>query len=255
YRGVAILNQMEAHFNISDSDPGKDGQVVQPIVPLSQDPGSQLAASTMSKWSEEVYSILSKSNVNKFRKVPANYVILRGASQYQNLRSFKEKYGFSGAVIAASPVVKGICRALEMDIVNVIGASGDLQSNLRDKTLAALEALRNHNFVVLHILGTDYVSHLKKADIKRGFLDKLDREVFTRIREYVDAEKTIIAVTSDHDSSTQSGEHEHGAFPFAIYTKGIKPNEAAAFDEISCKEPLGPQTPMQNFMEILMKYV
>ncbi len=255
YRGVAILNQMDVHFNISDSDPGRDGLPVQNIVPISNDPGSQLAASTMQKWSEEVHSILSKHTANRFRKIPANYIILRGASQYQHIKSFKEKYGMSGAIIAASPVVKGICRALEMEVINVIGASGDLQSNLRDKTLAALDALRNHNFVILHILGTDYISHLKKADAKRGFIEKLDREVFTRIREYVDAEKTIIAVASDHVSSLQTGEHEHGASPFAIYTKGIKPNEVAAFDEISCKEPLGPKTPMQNFMEMLMKYV
>ena len=255
YRGVAILNQMDAHFNISDSDPGKDGMHVQNIVPLSNDPGSQLAASTMQKWSEEVHSILSKHTANKFRKTPANYVLLRGASQYQHIKPFKEKFGMSGAVVAASPVVKGICKALEMEVINIIGASGDAQSNLRDKTLAALDALRKHNFVVLHILGTDYVSHLKKADAKRGFIEKLDREVFTRIREYVDAEKTIIAVASDHVSSLQTGEHEHGAFPFAIYTKGIKPNEVAAFDEVSCKEPLGPKTPMQNFMEILMQYV
>lgn len=255
YRGVAILNQMDSHFNISDSDPGRDGLVVQNIVPLSNDPGSQLAASTMQKWSEEVRTTLSQHTVNRFRKVPANYIILRGASQYQYIKPFKEKFGFSGAVIAASPVVKGIGRALEMEVINVIGASGDLQSNLRDKTLAALDALRKHNFVVLHILGTDYASHLKKADTKRGFIEKLDREVFTRIREYIDAEKTIIAVTGDHVSSLQTGEHEHGAFPFAIYTKGIKPNEVAAFDEISCKEPLGPKTPMQNFMEMLIGHL
>src|SRR3989338_3942990 len=77
YRGVAILNQMDAHFNISDSDPGKDGMPVQLIVPMSQDPGAQVAASTMTKWSEEVHSLLSKHIANKFRKVPANYIILR----------------------------------------------------------------------------------------------------------------------------------------------------------------------------------
>ncbi len=255
YRGAAVLSQADAVSDISDSDPAKDNEPVQEIKPLSNEPGAQVAASTLNKWSAEAHLILSKHTANKFRKVPANYIILRGASQYRHTKPFKEKYGLSAAVVAASPVVKGIGRALEMNITNVVGASGDLHSNLRDKTLAALDLLRMHNFVILHILGTDYISHLKKADAKRGFIDKLDREVFSRIKEYIDFERTVLAITSDHISSTESGEHEHGAFPFAIYTRGIKANEVRAFDEISCKEPLGPKFPMQNFMEFLIQYV
>jgi len=251
HRGVIVLSSSTVSPNVEGSDPGADNLAVAEIKPLATDNASEKTAATLNKWSAQVYEMLKNHPANKYRKVPANYVLLRDAGMWRSVKSFEEKNGLKGVVVAASPVVKGIGRMLGMDVKDVIGASGDMKSNLRDKAMAAIDALTKYDFVVLHILGTDVASHDRKFDGKVGFIDKIDREVFGRIQEYVDKKKVLIAVASDHVCNVYSGKHEKGAFPFCLITQGIKPNETKAFNELDCKEPLGPKLHIEDFMEFL----
>jgi len=254
HRGVVLISSASASPNISNSDPGINNVPVLEIKPLTKDNEAVRTATTLNKWSRKVYQILKEHRANKYRKFPANYILLRDPGMWRSLKPFSEKFGMKAAVVAASPVVRGIAHALEMDVINVVGASGDMKTNLRDKTLAALDALPNHDFVVLHILGTDVAGHERDPAVKIGYIEKIDREVFGRIREYLNTEKTVLAVTSDHLTNVFSGVHEKGAFPFCIYTKGIEPNKTQSFDEVSCKEPLGPKLHLKDFMELLLSY-
>ena len=122
-----------------------------------------------------------------------------------------------------------------------------------EKTLKALDALKTHDFVILHILGADVASHDKSFNQKRFFIERIDREVFRRILEYVDFEKTMIAVTSDHITTVKEGDHIAGFVPFAIYTKGIEKNDVLKYDEKTCKS--GPVIHTDDFMEELMKFI
>ncbi|MEM5814721.1 MAG: hypothetical protein QXD77_02800, partial [Candidatus Aenigmatarchaeota archaeon] len=251
HRGVVVMSSSAVSPNVEGSDPGADNMPVAAIRPAASDNQSEKTASTLNKWSAQVYGMLKSHPANKYRKVPANYVLLRDAGMWRSVKTFREKHGMSGCVVAASPVVKGIGRMLEMDVKDVIGASGDTKTNLRDKAMTAIDALAKCDFVILHILGTDVASHDRKFDGKVGFIDKIDREVFGRVHEYVDKKKVLIAVASDHLCSVFTGKHEKGAFPFCLYTQGIKPNETKAFNEVDCKEPLGPKLRIQDFMEFL----
>ena len=254
HRGVVVMSSSAVSPNVTGSDPGADNMAVQEIKSTASDDASEKTAATLNKWSADVYAALKDQPANKYRKTPANYILLRDPGMWRSVKSFKEKYGFTGMVVAASPVVKGIGRMLDMEIKDVVGASGDLKTNLRDKTMAAIDAvapLSKYDFVILHILGTDVVSHDRKMDAKMGFIEKIDREVFERIREYVDRKKVLIAVTSDHISSVYTGKHEKGAFPFCLYTQGIRANETKGFNEIDSKEPLGPKLHIEDFMEFL----
>ena len=149
-------------------------------------------------------------------------------------------------------MIVGIARAIDMDIIEVSGATGDLKTNLMDKTLKALDALKDHDFVVLHILGADVASHDKSLNQKRFFIEKIDREVFRRILEYTDFDKTMVVVTSDHVTSIKTGDHSEGFVPFVIYTKGIESNKIPKFDERSCKQ--GPVIEIEEFMEKVLSF-
>jgi 2,3-bisphosphoglycerate-independent phosphoglycerate mutase len=246
HRGVVAMNSIDLSPNVSDSDPNEKGNEVQDVAPLTGDGRAMKTAAALNKFSEEVYKILKDHPANKYRDVPANYLLLRGASQYQYVKSFKDRFGLTGACIAASPVIKGIARALEMDIIEISGATGDMKTNLTD-------ALNKYDFVILHILGTDVAAHDKSSAQKRLFIEKIDREVFRRVLEYVNFDKTIVAVTSDHVTSVKDGEHKAGFVPFVIYTRGIEPNQVMKYDEKSCK--LGPVTHTEEFMEELFKFI
>ena len=253
HRGVAVLNSIALSPNVSDSDLEKENVEVPEIKPLSNDNEAAKTAAALNKFEKETYRILKNHPANKYRNVPANYILLRGASTYNYVKSFKDNIGLKGACVAASPVIKGIARATEMDVFDVSGASGDLKTDLKAKTLKALEVLNDHDFVILHILGCDVAAHDKKPNLKRLFIERIDREIFTKVMEYVNFDKTLMVICSDHPTSSKTGEHVPGFLPFVFYTKGIESNHIQKFDEENCKQ--GPVINIEDFMEEVLNYV
>jgi 2,3-bisphosphoglycerate-independent phosphoglycerate mutase len=253
HRGVAVLNSVSLSPNVSDSDLEKEGVEVPEIKPLSNDNEAVKTAAALNKFEKETYRILKNHPANRYRSIPANYILLRGASTYKYVKSFKDNFGLRGACVAASPVIKGIARAFEMDVFDVSGTTGDLKTDMKAKLLKALEVLNNYDFVILHILGCDVASHDKKPNLKRLFIERIDREVFAKVMEYVNFDNTLLVVTSDHPTSSKTGEHVPGFLPFVLYTKGIESNHIQKLDEENCKQ--GPVINIEEFMEEVLKYV
>jgi len=253
HRGVAVLNSVAISSNVSDTDLEKVDVEVPEVKPLTNDNEAAKTAAALNKFEKETYRILKNHPANKYRSVPANFILLRGASTYKYVKSFKDNLGLRGACVAASPVIKGIARAAEMDVYDVSGATGDLKTDLKAKILKALELLNKYDFVVLHILGCDVAAHDKNFNLKRFFIERIDREVIKRILEYTDFDKTMLIIASDHVTSSKTGEHLPGFLPFIIYTNGINPNKIEKFDEESCKQ--GPVINIEDFMEEVLKFI
>ncbi len=107
------------------------------------------------------------------------------------------------AVITATTVVRGIAKLLDFDIIDVPGATGDVDTDLRAKTEAALAAAEKFENVVLHINGADEASHRKNPAEKKAFLGKVDREVIAALL----ASEHKIEVVSDHGTDPSTGVH------------------------------------------------
>ena len=108
HRGVVAVKSFGISPRITDSDPEISGESIKEIKAVTEDGESVKTASALNKWSHQVYNIMKDHRANKFRRIPANYILLRGASCYRELKKFKDKHGLKGAVIAGSPIVKGI---------------------------------------------------------------------------------------------------------------------------------------------------
>ncbi|OGI12132.1 hypothetical protein A3K64_02245 [Candidatus Micrarchaeota archaeon RBG_16_36_9] len=252
HRGVVVLNSVDVCPEISDSDPCVENKEVLDVKPLIDNNDAFKTAAALNKFSKEVYKILKDHPSNKYRKVPANYILLRDASCYKHVKSFKDKFGLNGACVAASPVIKGIARAMDMHVEDVPGATADLKTDLKGKVLKALELLNTYDFVILHILGCDITSHDKNPKLGSMFIEKIDREVFKRIIEYTNFEKTMLVVCSDHPTSSKTGLHVQGFLPYLIYTNGIESNRIEKFDESSCKQ--GKVMHIEDFMEEVISF-
>ncbi len=253
HRGVVVVNSFNISPNVSDSDPYVEGKEVKKIEPLTKDSAAEKTAAALNKFEKETYKILKEHPANRYREKPANYLLLRGASCYRYVKSFRDKFGFDGACVAASPIVKGIARSMEIEAIDISGITGDSKTDLREKVLKSLDLLNTKNFVLLHIKAFDVFSHDKKPQLKRIFIEKVDREVFGRILEYCDFEKTLLVVASDHPTSSETGQHSPGVMPFLIFTKGIKKNDVEKFDEEDCKK--GPLINIKDFMEEVLKFI
>ncbi len=252
YRGFVLIRNADIKPNVTDTYSESVGSPVNMVKPTAQDSGSVRTAATLNKWLLEVWKILNSHPGNRNRRYPANFVLLRGASTPIPFPPFYQKTGLKGHVVAGLPSARGLGKFLGMNVTEVHGANASTDTNLRDKTLAALDGLRLHNFSVLHISGFDRCSHERNANLKRAFIEKVDNEVFRRIMEYINLKTTNLVVVSDHCTPVQTGQHEAGKFPFAIAGAGIKPNSVSKFTEEECKT--GPLVSIENFMEEMLKF-
>src|SRR5512137_686520 len=84
-------------------------------------------------------------------KRPANAIWLWGQGPAPAMPSFAEKYGLCGAMISAVDLLKGIGRYAGLQVIDVPGADGTIDTNYEGKVRSAQEALKSCDFVYLHI--------------------------------------------------------------------------------------------------------
>lgn len=109
----------------------------------------------------------------------------------------------SSAVICGKEIVKGIARLLRMDLIDLHGATGDVDTDLDSKTDAALSAAERYPFVLLHINGADEASHRRNPAQKKQFIHQVDIRMLSRLLQ----SKHEVVVVSDHGTDPQNGLH------------------------------------------------
>ncbi|MEG1772980.1 MAG: hypothetical protein RRY79_07240 [Clostridia bacterium] len=106
-------------------------------------------------------------------------------------------------VICGTDIVRGIAKILGMEIIIVTGATGDTDTDLTAKALAALRAAEDSPFVFLHINGADEAAHRRDAKTKMAFLQNVDKNVLALLIK----SDHIIRVVSDHGTNPENGIH------------------------------------------------
>ena len=160
----------------------------------------------------------------------------------------------SGSVISAVDVIRGIGHYAGLDIVDVPGATGLVDTNYEGKAAAALAALATQDFVLLHIEAPDEASHDGNLRQKLQAIEDLDCRIVGPIYETTKrwAEPVCIAVLPDHPTPVEWRTHAAEPVPFLIYYKGIAPDDVQAFDEVSCAAGgyglMQPQAFMPSFL-------
>ena len=126
-------------------------------------------------------------------------LILWGQSIPAKIAPFSQR----AAVICGTPIVKGIAKLLNMDLIPLSGATGDIDTDLQQKTKAAIDAAKNYPFVLLHINGADEAAHRKNPNEKNDFLRKVDAVVVKSLLQ----SGHDIYVVSDHGTDPVTGQH------------------------------------------------
>lgn len=154
---------------------------------------------------------------NSFEKNNKQYMFYPwGVSEKINLPSFYSLYNKDCACICKADIMKGIARAMNMNIPVLKQATGDIDTNLIEKADAVINEIKTHDVVIAHINGTDEASHRKDLHGKINFIEKIDREFIERINNISDIKLIIL---SDHQTSSITGKHEKG---FVDYICNLK---------------------------------
>jgi len=231
HRGVLVLRGKELSPNVSSNDTKNTGVKPAEIRPLDDSPASASTAKIAESFVSQAKKILESHPENKKRKknklLPANYLLLRGAGGYTPLPNFKERYGMTAAAVAGGNLYQGIARAVGMDIIAVRGATGKSDTNLLAKVLTVKNALLTHDFVFLHIKGTDEFGHDGDANGKKAFIERVD----AAFAELANLDNTIIALTGDHSTPCALKNHSGDAVPLLINGRGVRVDGTQKFGE------------------------
>lgn len=171
---------------------------------------------------------------------PANAIWIWGEGKKPRLTSFQHKYGLKGAVISAVDLIKGLGLCAGLESINVVGATGNLNTNFVGKAEAALQALaRGLDFVYIHIEAPDECGHRQEVFNKVKAIELIDQKVVKTLVEGLDrlGEDYRIMILPDHATPLSLRTHTMDPVPFLIYQKSKELNlpsqkydEAAAMD-------------------------
>jgi 2,3-bisphosphoglycerate-independent phosphoglycerate mutase len=205
----------------------------QPIAEyLPHGPGADLLRNLM----DRSRALLQEHAVNSRRdasgKRRATQVWLWGQGRAPHLTPFVKTYGKRGAIISAVDLVRGVGTLLGWTRIDVLGATGYLDTNYAAKGQAAIAALPHHDLVCVHIEAPDEASHEGKAGAKVKALEEIDRHIVGPLLEALpDHGSWRILVSPDHRTPLRTRAHAHGAVPFVMAGTGISASGQTLYDE------------------------
>ena len=187
--------------------------------------------------------LLENHPVNLKRKAagkdPANSIWVWSPGYKPSMKTMIEKFGIgSGAVISAVDLIKGIGIYAGLESIEVEGATGLYNTNYEGKAEAAINALKENDFVFLHVEASDEAGHEGDIDLKVKTIEYLDSRIVKPIYEEVSKwdEPVSIAILPDHPTPCAIRTHSADAVPFIIYNPEDEADKVEAYDEFSVKE-------------------
>ena len=161
----------------------------------------------------------------------------------------------SGTVISAVDLIRGIGHYAGLKIVEVEGATGLANTNYEGKAQAAIEALRQDDFVFVHVEASDEAGHDGDLELKLKTIEYLDQRLIAPIYQEVSkwAEPVCIAILPDHLTPVEMRIHVGQPVPFLIWHRGIDADEVQQYDEVSCVSGAYGLLKLDEFMHALMK--
>lgn len=237
YPGTSYRNLMVIHNGTTNNEltPPHDisKRVIGDYLPKGED------AEMFLNMMRESYDLFKNHSVNLNRKEKglnmANSVWFWGMGTKPVLTSFEEKYGLKGAVISAVDLLKGIGISAKMKVIEVEGATGNIDTNFKGKANAAADVLLNGgcDFVYVHVEAPDECGHRAETENKVLAIEKLDemtKDILQKLDEANEDYKVL--VMPDHPTPIKTMTHSGEPVPYIIYKKGeTKENQKRIYSE------------------------
>lgn len=184
---------------------------------------------------EESFDILNNHPLNLARaaqgKHKANSLWFWGAGTKPRVQNFYEKTGLKGAMISAVDLLKGIAVGAGMEVCQVPGATGSIDTNYEGKAQAAIDALLRDgcDYVYIHVEAPDEMGHQGRIQDKVKSIEYLDSRLIARVKQAMEKanEDFRILVLPDHPTPIRIRTHTADPVPYLLYdsTRQLKKRE------------------------------
>jgi 2,3-bisphosphoglycerate-independent phosphoglycerate mutase len=151
------------------------------------------------------------------------------------MATLHEQYGITGAVISAVDLIRGLGIYAGLDVINVPGATGLIDTNYEAKADACLAAIRDRDFVYVHVEASDEAGHARDVHQKVLAIEYLDSRLIARVMKGLEEQgiEAVVAVLPDHLTPVIQGNHVRGPVPVAIRDPRQTPDSVSGYDEFS----------------------
>jgi 2,3-bisphosphoglycerate-independent phosphoglycerate mutase len=197
----------------------------------------------INKLMHDSQAVLKNHPVNKDRvqagKKPATSIWLWGQGRAPRIESFEEKYHLKGGMISAVDLLNGIGIYAGFEIIKVEGATGYIDTNYIGKAQKAIEALKELDFVFLHVESPDEMGHEGNLGGKMKAIEDFDKKVVGHILNEIKSFAPYrIMVLSDHPTPICLKTHSADPSPFAVLSSVNEENRHAElpFNEAAAKK-------------------
>lgn len=166
-------------------------------------------------------------------KMPANGVWFWAEGTAVELPSFREQYGMDGAVVSAVPLCHGIGVLRGLEMVEVEGATGELDTNFPGKLEAVWDKLNQYDFVCLHLEAPDECTHNGDLPGKLQAIEWLDSKLAAPLLSRLEAAGLDhrVLLLSDHKTLTATRGHDGDPVPFLLYDSRRDTGRGGVYDE------------------------
>ncbi|KMQ51253.1 cofactor-independent phosphoglycerate mutase [Chitinispirillum alkaliphilum] len=241
YRHLMVLKGLRAEL---DCTPPHDISGKEYAGYLPKGKGSDFVIDIM----ERAREILANSPINKKRvesgKMPATDIWLWGEGSALTLPTLREIFSLSGSVISAVDLVRGLGKLAGLKVRIVEGATGYLGTNYAGKVAAAKDALKEEDFVYLHVEAPDETSHEGSLEKKIQAIEEFDTFVVGEMLKLQDELGNLkILVLPDHATPVSLRTHSEGPVPYGACGTGIRVDQCEFYNEKvaqSCSAISGP---------------
>jgi 2,3-bisphosphoglycerate-independent phosphoglycerate mutase len=233
YRAVVLMRGKGLSDKITENDPEEAGRKMLDVKPADNSNEAMFTASVLNKFLSAAREKLLANPLNRERAAKgmpqANCLLVRGAGIYHELESFNKRHGVKSCCIAGAGLYKGIGYILGMDVLEVKGATGLVNTDVGAKIKAAVKALEKYDFVFVHIKPTDSLGEDGNARGKKEFIEKIDRAM-----KPLTGLGCGLVITADHSTPCEEKAHSADPPPIMICGSGRKPDGLKTFSEKEC---------------------
>lgn len=168
---------------------------------------------------------------------PANSVWFWGEGKKPAIPEFYSLHHKKGAVISAVDLLKGIGKCAKMEVPDIKGATGYIDSDFTAKERAAQRLFDNNDMVYIHMEAPDECGHRGEAENKVKSIEIIDQKVVGPIIEYLKSTGDFrVLVMPDHPTPLSTRTHARDPVPFLIYDSRKAYSGADTFNEQTAKQ-------------------
>ena len=202
---------------------------------LPRGPGSDLLRELMA--SSE--AVLQEHPVNIRRRsrgdIPATTIwLFWGSGKVPDMPAFKQVYGLKAAITSGVDLLRGLAQMIDIQVLYIPGVTDGLDNDYAAQAVGALEALSDHDLVVVHIEAPDEAAHAGSIDDKIEAIQRVDRDVLGQLRSR-QADALRLLIMPDHPTPIKVQTHTDEPVPFLLWGEGFVANGASRFTESGAK--------------------